>query len=148
LQENGLGMVRDFLDEWQFVKEGLESVNATRRLTLATGALFAPALARAAAEFAGLTGVAVEVVPIVNQRLGETITVAGLLMGQDIICQLRGRDLGDLLVLPHVTFDHPDGIALDDVSPDQIAQALERPVALADTMGDVWEAIMGRRVNA
>ena len=85
-----------------------------------------------------------EIVPVVNQWLGETITVAGLLMGQDVIDRLLGRDLGDLVVLPHIMFDHPDGIALDDVGPDQITQVLDCPIVLADGMNDLWEALLAR----
>jgi len=144
LQENGLGMVREFLDEWLETSEKLASANRQlkqKRLTLVTGTLFAPTLEKVAAEFIALTGVGLEVVPVVNQRLGETITVSGLLMGQDVIDQLRGRNLGDLVILPRIMFDHPDGIALDDVGPEQIAQALDRPVALSSSFADVWEAV-------
>jgi NifB/MoaA-like Fe-S oxidoreductase len=62
-------------------------------------------------------------------------------MGQDIISQLQDHALGDLIVLPRITFDHPAGIALDNVRPDQIALALSRPVVLAGGMADVWEAV-------
>jgi putative radical SAM enzyme (TIGR03279 family) len=151
LQENGLGMVRRFLDEWQGArgkwasgKQRGRPSSPVLRLTLVTGTLFAPTLARVAADFAELTDVAAEVAPVVNTRLGETITVAGLLMGQDIIEQLRGRDLGDVVILPRITFDHPAGVALDDVSPQQIAEALRRPVALAEGMEEVWN---GASVN-
>jgi NifB/MoaA-like Fe-S oxidoreductase len=113
-------------------------------LTLVTGTLFAPTLAKMAQEFADLTGLTIGVIPVNNQRLGETITVAGLLMGQDIIDQLRGQELGDLVALPHIMFDHPDGIALDDVSPDQISQALVRPILLVEGMYDLWEGIAGK----
>jgi hypothetical protein len=41
-------------------------------------------------------------------------------------------------------FDHPDTIALDDLSPQDIANKIGRPVALADTMGDVWDALIGQ----
>jgi NifB/MoaA-like Fe-S oxidoreductase len=81
---------------------------------------------------------------VVNERLGEGITVAGLLMGLDVIAQLKHRDLGGVVVLPRIMFDHPHGIALDDVSPLEIARALDRPVALADGMGDVLDALTGR----
>jgi putative radical SAM enzyme (TIGR03279 family) len=151
LQENGLGMVRDFLDEWRMTSSELQGAGAkvpdkgkdNRKATLATGTLFAPILKQVAAEFTELTGVALEVMPVVNQRLGETITVAGLLMGQDVLDQLRDQDLGTLLVLPRIMFDHPDGISLDDVAPEEIARELGRPVELADDMSDVWDAIIG-----
>jgi len=141
LQENGLGMVRDFLDDWEHVKFILQSDTQTKHLTLVTGTLFAPVLARIAREFSALTGIRVQVIPVSNQRLGETITVAGLLMGQDVVDQLRGHELGDLVVLPRIMFDHPDGIALDDVNPDQIGQTIGRPVVLTDGMRDLWETV-------
>ncbi len=152
LEENGQGMVRQFLDDWKLVKREIKAKREEgRRLrtryksaTLVTGTLFGPTLTKAAKEFTRLSGLPVEVVPIVNERLGETITVSGLLMGEDVITQLKARELGDVVVLPRIMFDHPQGIALDDVSPLQIARALDRPVALADAMGDVLDALTGR----
>jgi putative radical SAM enzyme (TIGR03279 family) len=161
LQENGLGMVRDFLDEWRRIQNSeLRMKNGEsessqfsilhsqfKSALLATGTLFAPTLAKAAKQFTHNTGVPLHVVPIVNERLGESITVAGLLSGEDIIRQLQHSNLlqdCDMIVLPRITFDHPDGIALDDVSPHDIAKALNKPVALADWMGDVVDALQGR----
>ncbi len=144
LTENGLGQVRRFIEDWAEARKELAEPARVARLTLATGTLFAPTLAHYADEFSQRTGVAVEVVPVVNSRLGNTITVAGLLMGGDVIAQLRDRDLGDAVVLPRVMFDHPDGIALDDISPGDIARDLQRPVALADMMGDLVDLIHGR----
>ena len=162
LQANGLGMVRDFLDEWRSVKNSeLGILNAElsnsafsiqnskfNNALLATGTLFAPTLAKAAKQFTRAAGVPLHVLPIVNERLGETITVAGLLCGEDIIRQLQQRDNllrdCDIIILPRITFDHPDGIAMDDVSPRDIARALNKPIALADWMGDVVDALQGR----
>ena len=161
LEENGQGMVRGFLDDWRRVKreirgqgQGVRSRGQTakgkgrsrntRHATLVTATLFAPTLTKVAEEFMRLTGWAIEVVPIVNVRLGETITVAGLLMGDDVIGQLKNRALGDILILPRIMFDHPQGISLDDRSALDIARALDRPVALADAMGDVLDALTGR----
>lgn len=143
LTENGLGLVRRFMDDWTETQRELSGPPRLKRLTLATGALFAPTLAAHAAQFAARSGVATEVAPITNTRLGETITVAGLLMGEDVIAQLTGRDLGDALVLPRVMFDHPDGISLDDRSPQDIARTLGVPVALADMMGDLVDLVNG-----
>ncbi len=146
LQENGLGMVRHFLDEWDEVRRAevpaLQPLH--RHLTLVTAALFGPVLAETASALAAQTGVRLDVVPIANRRLGETITVSGLLMAEDVIAQLQGRDLGEVVVLPRLMFDHPDGISLDDQHPQQIAAELGRPVALADLMGDVLDVLTGQ----
>ncbi len=152
LHENGLGMVRAFVDEWRKVRRTeITAHDAQRPLaavfksaTLVTGTLFAPTLMQAAAELAQDTGLRIDAVAVVNQHLGDTITVAGLLPGADVIAALKSRDnLGEVVVLPRIMFDHPDGIALDDITPLTIAQALNRPVALADWMGDVVDALQG-----
>jgi len=65
-------------------------------------------------------------------------------MAEDIITQLAARPLGDLVILPRIMFDHPAGVSLDDRTPLDIARALGRPIALADTMGDVLDALEGR----
>jgi NifB/MoaA-like Fe-S oxidoreductase len=156
LQENGLGMVRRFLDEWQEVsgeiaqwKQGGDGSRERRQLagyeslTLVTGTLFADTLRAAAAEFATLTRLNVDVLAVVNARLGESITAAGLLMSEDVLAQLESNSYGDLVILPRIMFDHPESISLDNVSPAEIANQLGRPVALADLMGDVWDAITG-----
>ena len=153
LQENGLGMVRRFLDEWEMASEEIgqrlhqdsatASVNGYERIILVTGTLFADTLRGVASQFAKLIGLDVEVRPIVNVRLGESITVAGLLMGEDVLSQLETAPSGDLVVLPRIMFDHPDSVSLDNLSPADIAKRLGSPVALADLMGDVWDAVTG-----
>ena len=162
LHENGLGMVRAFKDEWRTVRrkelrrkelpanEGTPPVFAIRgapvtSATLVTGTLFGPTLEKAAREFTKDTGITLTVLPLVNGKLGDTITVAGLLGGADVIQALQARaSLGEIVILPRIMFDHPDGIALDDISPLDIARAINRPVALADWMGDVVDALTGR----
>lgn len=144
LTANGLGMVRNFLDDWETTRTELGGKAGLKKLTLATATLFAPTLARCSAEFTALSGVVTAVIPIANTRLGETITVSGLLMGEDIMEQLAGRDLGDVVVLPRIMFDHPETISLDDVSPLDIARAVDRPIALVDGMGDLVDIIYGR----
>ena len=148
LQENGLGMVRRFLDEWAISRraEVPQLAPRVRTLTLITATLFAPTLQAAAAELAAAANLQVDVIPIRNTRLGEGITVAGLLCGQDVIDQLlpRAAELGDVLLLPRLMFDHPDGVSLDDVRPQTIADTLKRPIALVDQMGDVIDVLNGR----
>jgi putative radical SAM enzyme (TIGR03279 family) len=154
LHENGLGLVRQFLDAWENerleirdwrLETNVESpISNLQSLTLVTGTMFAPVLEKATAVFIQLTHLNAAVLPITNERLGPSITTAGLLMASDALKQLRATDVGDLVILPRVMFDHPDTISLDDLSPQDMANQLNRPVALADTMGDVWDAVTGQ----
>ncbi len=148
LEENGLGMVRRFLDEWEAIRDeiaaSLPNAPNYASITMVTGTMFGQLLGSVADEFGQMTGILTEVKPIVNRRLGDTITAAGLLMGEDILTQLKETGKGSLVVLPRVTFDHPDLISLDDITPQEMADELGVPVVLADGMGDVWDALSER----
>jgi len=134
LTENGVGLVRRFLENggWRMENGGnLQSPTST----LVTGTLFAPVLQRVTAHIPG-----VEVVPVVNRFFGETVTVAGLLTGQDVVAQLRGRGLGDVVVLPAAMFGGPEGQSLDEMQPEDVGEALGRTVKTSD--GEIHD---GRR---
>ncbi len=156
LMENGLGMVRNFLDDWTAVEEEISAwqeaadfseaeaaATTYKKVTLVTATLFAPVLEESAQQFSEMTKVTTEVTAVPNERLGESITVAGLLMAEDVIAFLQANGFGELVICPRVMFDHPELISLDDISPQQVADRLRVVVALADTMGDVWDAVTG-----
>ncbi|MGD1992952.1 MAG: DUF512 domain-containing protein [Anaerolineae bacterium] len=121
LTENGVGLVRRFLDS-----DGIPEIVWESSATLVTGTLFAPILSR---EVAGRPNV--EVVPVANHFFGKTVTVAGLLTAGDVIDQLEARPLADLVVLPAAMFGGPEGQSLDEMRPEDVAEALDRAVLTA-----------------
>ena len=64
------------------------------------------------------------VYPIRNDFFGETITVAGLVTGGDLIAQLRGKPLGERLLIPQNMLRHGERVFLDDVSLDDVEREL------------------------
>jgi len=130
LIENGVGMVRTF---WEG-RAGLHYALAPlgNRQTWVTGTLFAPQLTEYARQFQETTGAVADVVPVENRFFGETVTVAGLLTVSDILNTLMKRDVGDAIVIPEAVFRGPEGVSLDDETPQAIAAATERPVYLVD----------------
>ncbi len=131
LRENGVGVVRSLLDRWRSVERTLSAAGGPGQ-TWVTGELMAPVLEVLAAKFAVRTGIQVQVVPVPNRFFGETVTVAGLLTGQDVVAHLRERPLQETLVLPAVMFRGPEGQSLDEMRPDDLVRALDRPVYLVD----------------
>ena len=134
LLENGVGLVRGFLDKWPALQSAISNLQSPTSnlqlpisgVTLVTGALFAPLLRRLTVNMAG-----VEVVPVANRFFGETVTVAGLLTGQDVVAQLRKRYLGgSVVVLPAAMFGGPEGQSLDGMRPQGIGEALGRQVVV------------------
>jgi len=126
LRENGVGLTRTLLDDWSQTSKALAALGASQ--TWVTGTLAAPLLERLARRFARHTGVAVKVVPVPNHFFGPTVSVAGLLTGQDVITRLREDSSQGIVVLPAVMFRGPEGRSLDEMRPEEIARALERPV--------------------
>jgi NifB/MoaA-like Fe-S oxidoreductase len=124
LTENGVGLVRRFLETGDRRLQSL--ISDFRSPTLVTGMLFAPVLRELTA---GIPNV--EVVPVVNRFFGETVTVAGLLTGQDVAAQLRERSLGDVVVLPPAMFGGPEGQSLDEKWPQEVEEALGRKVVVS-----------------
>lgn len=131
LRENGVGLVRSLLDRWRSLERTLSALGGPGQ-TWVTGELMAPVLEGLAATFADRTGIRAEVVPVPNRFFGETVTVAGLLTGQDVVAHLRERPPQEKVVLPAVMFRGPEGQSLDEMRPDDLARALDRPVFPVD----------------
>ena len=94
-------------------------------------------------KFPQVTG---RICPIVNDFFGHTIDVAGLVTGQDLIAQLKGRDLGERLLMPVNMLRHGGDVFLDDVHVSDVERALGVPVTVVDQDGyDLLDAMLGRK---
>jgi putative radical SAM enzyme (TIGR03279 family) len=118
---NGVGISRAFLDDVAKLRRRRVLDNAQPpRITLVTGTLAAPALHELAAALNEKNIARAEVAEIQNTFWGGNVACAGLLMGQEILAQLRGRDCGDFVFLPPDAVDNQnrmlDDITLSDMS--------------------------------
>lgn len=136
LIENGVGMVRLFLEEWANLQSRLAALGGPRQVW-ATGTLFAPALREQAARFTAATGIPAEVVAVPNRAFGETVTVAGLLTVADIVAALRpvtsAAGPAGVIVLPGEIFRGPEGRSLDGQLPATVAEATGWRVGILET---------------
>ncbi len=124
--DNGVGLVRDFLDEFKKVstfslrKEKVAKRNGAENLLLVTGKSFAPILKEIAKEIEAKVGnLKLRVLPVKNNLFGEKVTVAGLLSGDDIIAALKGKK-ADAAIIPSVTMRDGAGVFLDDLTPEDV----------------------------
>jgi putative radical SAM enzyme (TIGR03279 family) len=146
--ENGIGMARSLVDGWKRSRRQRSAAQPppsadVRRMTWISGTLIAPTLERIAAEFTRATGVDVKVLALENGFFGPRVNVSGLLVARDIERQLRGRDLGDLAVLPRYALDYTGGRFLDDGTPAELQRALGVPLAFASTPREVLQILDG-----
>lgn len=134
--ENGVGMVRSLEDEVTEYLDTRQGDDRTGSMTLATGVLAAPIISRQVEKIQEkFPGIQAEVVPIINHFFGETITVAGLLTGQDIVAQLKDRDLGEYLVLPEVLLKSGENVLLDDMTVEEMETALQTKIRIVQSDG-------------
>ena len=106
------------------------------KITIATGKLAAPMLSKLAAAFMALhPEIQIQVITVINQFFGERITVSGLLTGQDLALQLAGEDLGEKLLLPCNMLRSGERVFLDDVTVEELENALQVPVHIVKSDG-------------
>ena len=134
--ENGVGMMRLLLEE---VKERLAELTGDEReqhVAIATAKLAYPTIKKLAADVEmKFPGIKIDVYCIINKFFGEHITVSGLLTGQDIIAQLKGKMLGEELLLPCNVLKADEDIFLDDISLKELSDSLQVPVNIIQSEG-------------
>ena len=137
--EDGVGQLSNLRQQFQEAMEDWPEAVPLRSFTVVTGVAAAPFLTQLMKEAsARLKGLQVEVVPVVNQLFGPSITVAGLVTGGDILRQLQGQPLlGETILLPACMLRHERDCFLDDTTPQQLEEALGRPVKVVEVDG--WE---------
>ncbi|MDX1495038.1 MAG: DUF512 domain-containing protein [Longimicrobiales bacterium] len=122
LYENGVGAVRRFVDGFDDGVDALPRLDG-RRIRLVTGGSMAPFIRERASRLASAVGAEVEVVQVENRYFGESVTIAGLLGGNDILDALGGGQSGDLVVLPAEALNSDD-VFIDDVPLSHVASRL------------------------
>ena len=80
-------------------------------------------------------GLEVQVFPITNNFFGQTIDVAGLVTGGDLMEQLQGKDLGARLIIPQSMLKAGEEVFLDDVSVPQVEKRLGIKVEACEVHG-------------
>ncbi len=138
--ENGVGMTRFLIDQWNRSKRKLPlAMPQPRRVTLVTSVMAHPVIEQFAEDMRQAEQLEVQVLPIVNKFFGEEVTVAGLLCGQDVLAALEeNSNLGDLVLLPRVMLDNEGVRFLDDVT---VAEFKARLPVRADFVRNAQETI-------
>ncbi|MBQ8076584.1 MAG: DUF512 domain-containing protein [Oscillospiraceae bacterium] len=143
--ENGVGMLRLMETEFSSALKLADAPEQIQRFSIATGVAAAPffqkLVCNAQAEYDTIKG---QVYPIANDFFGRSIDVAGLITGQDLIAQLKGKDLGDRLLISHNMIRREERDFLDDVTLKQASEALGVPIYPIEQDGfALWDAMSG-----
>lgn len=154
--EDGVGMVRSFLNKFERMLAGLQPTPSTDvrthpaaavptvsaptafpqslHGTLLTGEMFAPILTAEIDKYNAVKGSKLRVLGVPNTYFGGDVSVAGLLSGQDLLA-VRDQVAGDFVIIPRVTIKSDEPIMIDGMSYEDVKRGFRVPVYDLDTDG-------------
>ena len=142
--ENGVGMIRLLETEFRSALMLSEEPDGLP-FSIATGVSAAPyfekLLGMAKEKYGTIKG---QVYAIKNDFFGRSINVTGLITGQDLIRQLKGKDLGQRLLISQNMLRREEMDFLDDVPLEQASKELGVPICPVEQDGfALWDAMAG-----
>ena len=130
--ENGVGMLRNFLNSASNIEERLGGgIKRKGNFVFITGMSMSPYIKDLSRRISEFPGINVRVVSVRNTFLGESVTVSGLLTGEDIQSALTEINPDETIVFPPNCLNE-SGVFLDDVSPSDISNTLGVKVISGD----------------
>ena len=142
--ENGVGMIRLLETEFRSALMLSDEPDGVP-FSIATGVSAAPyfekLLGMAKEKYGTIKG---QVYAIENDFFGRSINVTGLITGQDLIKQLKGRKLGERLLISQNMLRREEMDFLDDVTLEQASKELGVPIYPIEQDGfALWDAMAG-----
>ncbi len=139
--ENGIGLVRNFLSEW-------EEAGGCAQLSEAVAVAAKPSLVVSGTAFAPiLTDLlnslpAVRVEAVLNEFFGPAVNVSGLLTGRDIAAHVRSLGISlQRLILPSTMLRKNERIFLDGMTVEELQQELGAPVSIVSGAAGLHECL-------
>ncbi len=141
---NGVGSIRQFLEAfnqaWQ--QFPLPDQIPTKTLTWVVGNAVEKAFQPIIQQFNQVPGLTVNLAALASQYWGQTITVTGLLTGEDLLQGLQHQPLGDGVILPSLMLKQGDTLFLDDMSVADVAKQLHTPIIPVSGVEDLISTVM------
>lgn len=141
--ENGVGLVSmlkhefyEYVDVLAEQKYNPGWVGAGRSISIATGLSAFKFIEEMARELEKrYNGLEIKVFAVKNDFFGENVTVTGLLTGTDIVNRLKGRNLGEELLLSRNMFRAGEDVLLDDYTVEMLERQLCVKITITDNDG-------------
>ncbi len=125
--ENGIGLTRSFLDEWNETLKLLKNCKGTADATLVVGESAEKVIAPLVEDLNCIFGTNHQVIGVKNIFFGGKVNVTGLLVGGDILAATKGCQR---LIIPAVVLNNDD-LFLDDMSFQEFKEQFEGKVEVA-----------------
>lgn len=150
--ENGVGLTRLFLEQWDRLKATLPlRLKNPLDINLVTGKLAETVLSPLVGELNGIDKLNVRLTSVENSFFGKTVTVAGLLTAGDVMAELKrewaansgNTGLPQLVVIPSVMLRAGDELFIDDYTLSRVEEELGVPVRAVEGPEQLFNIIKG-----
>lgn len=143
---NGVGSIRQFIQQFETAFEKLQpmQVEPERKLVWVVGNAVEKAFEPIVQQLNQIPGLSVNMAALCSRYWGQSITVTGLLTGQDLLEALQGRDLGNGILLPSVMLKQGEPRFLDDMTVEQLASLLKTRILPVSGVEELISAAIGR----
>ena len=134
---NGVGTMRSMIDEFEEELDNFKEFKENEeRVTVVCGELpYAYIKMMADKLMNDHPHKEINVVPVKNRFFGESITVTGLLTGQDIVYALKDINLGNRVLLSENILKADEEIFLDDMTLNEFKEVLQVNVSIVQSNG-------------
>ena len=127
--EDGVGLVRLFEDDLEKVARKLPAfVPTPRSFTLVTGESAGPLLQKFAGIMNRVANLSVNVCVIHNRFFEGNISIAGLIVGRDLVDALREFPTGETVLIPSVMMRDGENVFLDEMTLDDVNREAGLPI--------------------
>lgn len=133
--ENGIGLIAAFVHDFENALADCASGHVGE-MSIATGLSAKPLIERCAQKLTAKFGGKIHVYGIRNDFFGESVTVAGLVVGRDIAAQIGGKPLGERLVLPRIMLREFQSVFLDGYTVERLESELKVKVQIIQPDGE------------
>ena len=141
--ENGVGLLRSFIEDFEVGLSELEYSGNGRNVSLVTGHAAYPTIKACADKICEkCQGMTINVYKIDNNYFGKSITVAGLMTGCDIYDQLKDKPLGDTLYVPATALRREEDDFLCGMTRAELSEKLSTPVVCQECDGYTFASIL------
>ncbi len=137
-KENGVGSIRSFLKAMDEATINLPiKINQKRTCSWVVGKLVENELQKPCIRLNKINNFTMHLYGIPSPYWGQEQIVTGLLTGQDLIKGLRGKELGDELLLPSVMLRQGEKIFLDDMTLQELSSSLNVSIRIVHDADDI-----------
>lgn len=130
--ENGVGLTPLFINQAKKLKLPVK-IEPHVSVATFTGTSFMPFLKEFVERLNKIDGLTVYLFEVENRFFGQTVTVAGLLTGKDILKTIVGRSKAECLLVPDVAFRDSSNLFLDNVTLQDIEESLGMKVVTIES---------------